>query len=204
MTTALPPFASIFFRADAENLWAWTVLAAASSPRPRTLTRSEGRLDEPGGDEVLDADLRLGDPGQAVEVDDGVFGPEDVGEAALRDAADEGHLAALEVALAGIAAALELALAAAAGRLAPAGAGPAADPLAVLSRAFGGFQVAEVHGFSDASTFRTWAILRTMPSVSGDSRRTTQDCGFLRPSPRATSRWLRGWPTRLRTRVIFR
>src|SRR5271157_2055670 len=36
-TTALPPAFSIFSTADLENLWAWMMMGAVSSPEPRIL-----------------------------------------------------------------------------------------------------------------------------------------------------------------------
>ena len=86
---------------------------------------------------VLDLDLVQTARFQVAQVDDVEFLLENVGEAALGQAAHQGHLAAFEAAAVAVAGAGLLAVAAAAGVDAVARAGAAAHPLAVPDRALG-------------------------------------------------------------------
>jgi hypothetical protein len=101
----------------------------------------------------VDAALEVLARRQVADVDHRVDGAEDVGEAPLRHPADERHLAALEARTAAVAAARLLALLAAAGGLAQAGAGAAADALALLLAPLRRGQVVQLHdGSSTIST----------------------------------------------------
>ena len=126
-----PPAFSIFSLADALNLWAEIFNPLVSSPSPRTFENVVLALDQPPGLERVGADFlaRLEAPLKVPHVDRGHFQREPVMEAALGNAADQGHLAAFEHAQGVIARAQPLALVALAGRLAQAGAGASAKAL---------------------------------------------------------------------------
>ena len=97
MISILPPALVIFSSADLENLCACTVSAVFNSPSPRTLIRSflctTPILMQEFRRNVLFAQL-----GQPVQVHDLIFLAENVGEAALGQAAMQRHLAAFEAA----------------------------------------------------------------------------------------------------------
>src|SRR5262249_43360873 len=109
---------------------------------------------------------------------------EDVGEAALGQAAMDGHLPALE-ALDGDARARGLALAAAPAGLALAGADAAADALARLARAGPILELAELHCLSPCgpSTSTRCCTLAIMPRVDGVSGTSATRPMRLRPRP---------------------
>ncbi len=94
--------------------------------------------------ELVQRELRLAELGDGVEAEDGVLHAEDVGEAALGQAAVQRHLAALKAAHQAGARTRSLALVAAGGRLAHARAHTAANALLVFIRLLGRLQIAEI------------------------------------------------------------
>src|SRR6185295_8034512 len=89
-----------------------------------------------------------GELGELRQVDHRVLGLEDVGEAALRDAADERHLAALEAGPRAGAGARLLPLLTASRRLADPRARPAADALPGVLAPLGRRQLVQLHDLS--------------------------------------------------------
>ena len=128
-TTALPPAASIFSLAEPEKLWAVIVIARVSSPVPRIFRPALSFFTTPSCFERIEVEGVAFEFVQPVQIDDGVFLAEDVGEAALRQAAVHRHLAAFKSAHLRVTRNRPCALVAAPGRLAAAAAHTAADPL---------------------------------------------------------------------------
>src|SRR5215216_1967613 len=100
------------------------------------------------------------------------------------------RLAALEACAVLRAGARPVALVAAAGGLAVAGAGAAADALAVLARARRGLEVVEPDGHDFSSTVTRWRTEWTIPRSCGDSGFSTVWPIRRRPSERSVSRCL--------------
>src|SRR5215207_7988491 len=98
------------------------------------------------------------------------------------------RLAALEACAVLRAGARPVALVAAAGGLAVAGAGAAADALAVLARARRGLEVVEPDGHDFSSTVTRWRTAWTIPRSCGDSGFSTVWPIRRRPSERSVSR----------------
>src|SRR5215207_1862402 len=98
------------------------------------------------------------------------------------------RLAALEACAVLRAGARPVALVAAAGGLAVAGAGAAADALAVLARARRGLEVVEPDGHDFSSTVTRWRTEWTIPRSCGDSGFSTVWPIRRRPSERSVSR----------------
>ena len=148
ISSTLPPAASIFCRAVAENLWARTVRAALSSPSPRTLI---GRLAVFDDTAFVQERLRRhlaarGEAGEAREVQRLVLDAEGVGEAALAGhAPDKRKLAAFEAALDAAAGARLLALQAATGIGAVSAGVAASYPFSGMTRAAGRAQLILPH-----------------------------------------------------------
>ena len=168
---SVPPAASIFFRAVLLNL------CAVTRERLRELAVAED-LDQ----------LAAAGPGRApaaapastspcrespscADVHDRVLDAEDVGEAALRDAADERHLAALEAGPLAVAGARLLALVAPAGGLAEARAGAAADALARVLAALWRGEARAASSLRPRRSRPRCGILATMPRTAGVSSR---------------------------------
>ncbi len=127
--TALPPAASIFSFAEPEKLWAVIVNARVSSPVPRTFRPPLSFFTHAKLFERIEVEAIAFEFIQPVQIDDGIFLAEDVGESALRQAAVHRHLAAFKAAHLRVTGNRLRPLVAAPGRFAAAASHTATDPL---------------------------------------------------------------------------
>ena len=117
--------------------------------------------------ELVQRELLLAELGDGVEAEDGVLHAEDVGEAALGQAAVQRHLAAFKAAHQAGARTRALTLVAAGGRLAHTRAHTATDALLVFVRLLGRLQIAEIqcHLFPRSTPAAWWPTRMWWPRL---------------------------------------